>query len=73
MANRAVRTKEPLTCPKCGSKLGIELVECKLEGRNERLFFVSCPKGDYRAAATEARVSQAIAEAMSRVFSILPA
>jgi hypothetical protein len=72
MTNRAVRAKEPLRCPKCGTKLDIELLECELEGSDERLFVTTCPKGDYRAAATEARVNQAIAEAMFEYLKCSP-
>ncbi len=72
MVNRAVPAKAPLCCPKCGMELDIELLELELEGGDERLFSLSCPGGDYRAAATEARVNQAIAEAMFEYLKCSP-
>ena len=72
MTNTAVHAKEPLCCPKCGAELDIELLEVKLEGGDERLFVVRCSTGDYQAAATEARVNQAIAEAMFEYLKCSP-
>ncbi len=72
MTDGAVRAAEPLRCPKCGTRLDIELLECELEGRDERLFVISCARGDYRAAATEAQVNQAIAQAMFEYLKCPP-
>lgn len=64
MVDGTVPSKTPLCCPKCGEELDIELLEVELEGGDGRIFSVSCPKGDYQAVASEARVNQAIADAM---------
>lgn len=64
MVDETVRAGEPLRCPHCGATLEITLLELELRGGDERIFSLSCPKGDYRAAASEARVNQAVAEAM---------
>lgn len=47
-----------MCCPKCSTKLDIELLELDLQGGDERLFLVRCPEGDYRAADSETRVSE---------------
>lgn len=72
MPNGVIRVNEPLCCPKCGTKLDIELLEVELEGSDERLFVVRCSTGDYQAAATEARVNQAIAAAMFEYLKCSP-
>ena len=64
MINGTALTKAPLCCPKCGKELDIELLEVELESSDERIFSLSCSSGDYRAVASEARVNQAIADAM---------
>ena len=64
MDNGTIPAKAPLCCPRCGKKLDIELLEVELGSNDERIFSLSCPTGDYRAAASETRVNQAIAEAM---------
>lgn len=64
MVNVVVPAREPLCCPKCGERLDTTLLEVELGSSDARIFSLSCPTGDYQAAATEARVNQAIAEAM---------
>lgn len=63
MDSKATRSEGSIRCPKCGSTTSITWLEVEGDERRERVYFITCSRGDFDITVTD----QQVVEAVSRI------
>lgn len=60
MVGAAAKSTRSTPCPKCGSVISITCLEVEGDEQRERVYFITCPRGDLDIAITDQQVADVV-------------